>query len=65
MTIRKYGKIDNMVQKYVERADRHHNSDIHEQILSLWMRSKMEWATCFITIIGIFSIAFNKNYRIL
>lgn len=54
-----------MLDKYVERADRHHTCDIHEQILSLWMRSKMEYATCFITAIGVFSIALNKNYRIL
>ena len=54
-----------MLRKYIERADRYHLCEIHEQMLGLWMRSKMEWAICLITVIGVFSIAVNKNWRIL
>lgn len=64
-TIRNYGKNEQMLRKYVERADRHHACDLHEQIVGMWMRSKMEWSMCFVTSIGIFSIAFNKQYRIM
>ena len=54
-----------MIEKYVERADRHHASDFHEQIVGMWMRAKMEWSTVFVVGIGIFTIAINKEYRIL
>jgi ABC-type multidrug transport system fused ATPase/permease subunit len=59
-TIRNYGKNDQLLRKYVERADRHHACDLHEQIVGMWMRSKLEWSMSFVTAIGIFSIAFNK-----
>lgn len=65
VVIRNYKKIGMILEKYAERSDRHHNCDLHEHLLSLWMRSKMEWVTCFISATGIFSIIFNKNHRIL
>lgn len=35
VTIRNYGKLQSMLDKYVERVDRHHSCDLHEQMLSL------------------------------
>lgn len=64
-TIRNFGKNKQMLRKYVERADRHHSCDLHEQIVGLWMRAIMEWAMSFVTVIGIFSIAVNKQVTIM
>jgi ABC-type multidrug transport system fused ATPase/permease subunit len=64
-TIRNYGKNKQMLRKYVERADRHHSCDLHEQLIGMWMRSKMEWSMACVTAIGIFSIAVNKEWRIM